>query len=74
MLARTLSSATTHVIVGATQSMLKYKAAVANNIPVVVVKWLLDSIERGAVLATVAYTLVCVCVSVCVCEFVSLCV
>ena len=58
ILARSLSSSTTHLIVGPTQSMVKYKAAVANNIPVVVFEWLRDSIEAGAVLSTVSYTLV----------------
>ncbi|XP_063689022.1 PAX-interacting protein 1-like [Bolinopsis microptera] len=57
VLARTLSQKTTHLIVGAHQSLVKYRAAVANNIPVVVIEWLLDSIERGTVLPTDQYIL-----------------
>ena len=37
---------------------VKYRAALANNIPVVVVEWLLNSIESGTVLPTEKYTLV----------------
>ena len=40
-------------------SQVKYRAAVANNIPVVVIEWLLKSIENGTVLPTEKYTLVC---------------